>query len=108
VSVQRGPRSPSATPTAWLGDPSLLNTILRSRGTHAFYHVRVGADTWQVADTRCGRHPPGRRRLHDAAQRRKLTRLLSRMARSPRRGRLLLRSFSASGAGAVKLLPERA
>jgi Transglycosylase SLT domain/SPOR domain len=35
-------------------DPSLLSTALRSRGTQAFYQVRVGADTREAADTLCG------------------------------------------------------
>ena len=35
-------------------DPSLLSTLLRSRGTHAFYQVRVGADTRQAAEGLCG------------------------------------------------------
>lgn len=36
-------------------DPSLLSTLLRSRGTRAFYQVRVGADTRGAADDLCGR-----------------------------------------------------
>ncbi len=35
-------------------DPSLLSTLLRSRGSHAFYQVRVGADTRQAAEGLCG------------------------------------------------------
>jgi hypothetical protein len=35
-------------------DPSLLSTVLRSRGTQAFYQVRVGTETRQAADTLCG------------------------------------------------------
>ena len=35
-------------------DPSLLSTVLRSRGTRPFYQVRVGADTRQAADSLCG------------------------------------------------------
>ena len=34
-------------------DPSLLSTTLRSRGTRAFYQVRVGADTRANADSLC-------------------------------------------------------
>ena len=36
-------------------DPSLLVSTLRSRGTHAFYQVRIGADTRPQADNLCGR-----------------------------------------------------
>jgi hypothetical protein len=36
-------------------DPSLLSTTLRSRGTRAFYQVRVGADTRASANDLCGR-----------------------------------------------------
>src|SRR5262245_12325615 len=35
-------------------DPSLLSTLLRSRGTQTFYQVRVGADTRSAAETLCG------------------------------------------------------
>jgi soluble lytic murein transglycosylase-like protein len=35
-------------------DPSLLSSILRSRGTQPFYQVRVGADTRAAAETLCG------------------------------------------------------
>ena len=35
-------------------DPSLTSTLLRSRGTHAFYQVRIGADTRAGADGLCG------------------------------------------------------
>jgi hypothetical protein len=35
-------------------DPSLLSTALRSRGTQAFYQVRVGTDTREAADSLCG------------------------------------------------------
>jgi soluble lytic murein transglycosylase-like protein len=35
-------------------DPSLLSSILRSRGTQPFYQVRVGADTRNAAETLCG------------------------------------------------------
>ena len=34
-------------------DPSLLSTTLRSRGTRAFYQVRVGAETRTAADSLC-------------------------------------------------------
>jgi hypothetical protein len=36
-------------------DPSLLSSTLRSRGTRAFYQVRVGADTRGAADDLCNR-----------------------------------------------------
>jgi hypothetical protein len=36
-------------------DPSLLTTMLRSRGTRAFYQVRIGEDTRPAADTLCNR-----------------------------------------------------
>jgi len=36
-------------------DPSLLTTMLRSRGTRAFYQVRIGADTRPAADTLCNK-----------------------------------------------------
>jgi hypothetical protein len=36
-------------------DPSLLSSVLRSRGTRAFYHVRIGADTRPAADDLCNR-----------------------------------------------------
>ncbi len=36
-------------------DPSLLSSVVRSRGTHAFYQVRIGADTRSEADDLCGR-----------------------------------------------------
>ena len=35
-------------------DPSLLSTLLRSRGTQTFYQVRVGADTRAAAESLCG------------------------------------------------------
>lgn len=35
-------------------DPSLLSTILRSRGTRPFYQVRVGAETRAAAENLCG------------------------------------------------------
>jgi hypothetical protein len=35
-------------------DPSLLHTLLRSRGTTPLYQVRVGAETRAAADTLCG------------------------------------------------------
>jgi hypothetical protein len=36
-------------------DPSILSSLLRSRGTRTFYQVRVGADTRPLADALCGR-----------------------------------------------------
>jgi hypothetical protein len=36
-------------------DPSLLATMLRSRGTRTFYQVRIGEDTRPAADTLCNR-----------------------------------------------------
>lgn len=36
-------------------DPSILSTMLRSRGTRTFYQVRVGADTRADADELCAR-----------------------------------------------------
>jgi hypothetical protein len=36
-------------------DPTLLSTMLRSRGTRTFYEVRIGADTRPVADDLCSR-----------------------------------------------------
>jgi hypothetical protein len=36
-------------------DPSLLSSIMRSRGTRAFYQVRIGADTRPAADDLCNR-----------------------------------------------------
>jgi hypothetical protein len=36
-------------------DPSLLSSTLRSRGTRAFYQVRIGADTRPAADDLCNR-----------------------------------------------------
>jgi hypothetical protein len=36
-------------------DPSLLSTLMRTRGTHAFYQVRIGADTRPAADDLCNR-----------------------------------------------------
>jgi hypothetical protein len=36
-------------------DPSLLSSVVRSRGTHAFYQVRIGADTRSEADDLCNR-----------------------------------------------------
>jgi hypothetical protein len=35
-------------------DPSLLSSLLRSRGTQPFYQVRVGAETRAAAETLCG------------------------------------------------------
>jgi hypothetical protein len=34
-------------------DPSILSSVLRSRGTRAFYQVRIGADTRAGADELC-------------------------------------------------------
>ena len=36
-------------------DPSLLGSLLRSRGTRTFYQVRIGADTRVAADDLCAR-----------------------------------------------------
>jgi hypothetical protein len=36
-------------------DPSLLNSMFRSRGTRPFYQVRIGAETRAEADDLCGR-----------------------------------------------------
>jgi hypothetical protein len=36
-------------------DPSILSSVLRSRGSHAFYQVRIGADTRPEADDLCNR-----------------------------------------------------
>jgi soluble lytic murein transglycosylase-like protein len=36
-------------------DPSLLSSTMRTRGTHAFYQVRIGADTRPAADDLCNR-----------------------------------------------------
>jgi hypothetical protein len=36
-------------------DPSLLSSLMRSRGTRAFYQVRIGADTQPAADDLCNR-----------------------------------------------------
>ncbi len=36
-------------------DPSLLSSVPRNRGTHAFYQVRIGADTRPAADDLCNR-----------------------------------------------------
>jgi hypothetical protein len=36
-------------------DPSLLSSLMRSRGTRAFYQVRIGADTRLAADDLCNR-----------------------------------------------------
>ena len=36
-------------------DPSLIASVLRSRGTHTFYQVRIGADTRPEADGLCNR-----------------------------------------------------
>ena len=42
-------------------DPNLLSTTLRSRGTRAFYQVRIGADTRQAANELCAK-------IHKAGQ----------------------------------------
>ena len=36
-------------------DPSLLSSVMRSRGTRPFYQVRIGADTRPAADNLCNR-----------------------------------------------------
>jgi Transglycosylase SLT domain/SPOR domain len=36
-------------------DPSLLSTLMRTRGTRTFYQVRIGADTRSAADDLCTR-----------------------------------------------------
>ena len=36
-------------------DPSLLSSVMRSRGSRAFYQVRIGADTRPAADDLCNR-----------------------------------------------------
>ena len=36
-------------------DPSLLSSVMRSRGSRAFYQVRIGADTRPSADELCNR-----------------------------------------------------
>jgi hypothetical protein len=36
-------------------DPSILSSVQRSRGNHAFYQVRIGADTRPEADELCSR-----------------------------------------------------
>lgn len=36
-------------------DPSLLSSVVRSRGTRAFYQVRIGAETRSEADDLCNR-----------------------------------------------------
>ena len=36
-------------------DPSLLSSVMRTRGTHLFYQVRIGADTRPAADDLCNR-----------------------------------------------------
>jgi hypothetical protein len=36
-------------------DPSLLSSVMRTRGTHMFYQVRIGADTRPEADDLCNR-----------------------------------------------------
>jgi hypothetical protein len=34
-------------------DPTILSTVLRTRGSHTFYQIRVGADTRNAADSLC-------------------------------------------------------
>ena len=36
-------------------DPSILSSVIRSRGNHTFYQVRIGADTRSAADDLCNR-----------------------------------------------------
>jgi hypothetical protein len=36
-------------------DPSLLSSVMRNRGSRAFYQVRIGADTRSAADDLCNR-----------------------------------------------------
>lgn len=36
-------------------DPSILSSVQRSRGMHAFYQVRIGADTREAANDLCGK-----------------------------------------------------
>jgi len=36
-------------------DPSLLSSVMRSRGSRTFYQVRIGADTRPAADDLCNR-----------------------------------------------------
>ena len=36
-------------------DPSILSSVIRSRGNHTFYQVRIGADTRPAADDLCNR-----------------------------------------------------
>src|SRR6478672_3845570 len=36
-------------------DPSLLSSVMRTRGSHMFYQVRIGADTRPAADDLCNR-----------------------------------------------------
>ena len=68
------PRSRSATRTCWPDAiPALLSNVLRTRGTRAFYQVRVGADTRDGRRHAVRQHPPRRRRLHGAAQSRRVT-----------------------------------
>ena len=54
-------------------DPSLLSSVFRSRGTRPFYQVRVGRRHAPGGGLPVRQHPPCRRRLHRAAQRRELT-----------------------------------
>lgn len=36
-------------------DPNLLSSVMRTRGNHVFYQVRVGADTREAANGLCGK-----------------------------------------------------
>ena len=36
-------------------DPSLLSSVMRTRGTRTFYQVRIGTDTRPAADDLCNR-----------------------------------------------------
>lgn len=36
-------------------DPNLLSSVMRNRGAHAFYQVRIGADTREGANDLCGK-----------------------------------------------------
>jgi Transglycosylase SLT domain/SPOR domain len=36
-------------------DPTLLSSVMRTRGSHTFYQVRIGADTRPAADNLCNR-----------------------------------------------------
>jgi hypothetical protein len=36
-------------------DPSLISSVMRSRGSRAFHQVRIGVDTRPAADALCNR-----------------------------------------------------